>query len=213
MRIRKIPGRKLLPTAWASSKFRTCRPRAQPLLGVAVAALLVPSSLYAPVRAQQATAPPAQPAPACTSAEHRAFDIWIGNWDVTAAGQDRPSAINRISREHAGCVIREDYVTHGGYTGMSMSFYDAPRKQWHQTWMGRDGSALFIAGGLNDRGEMVLSNRNTPYYVEGSPVNRVTWTPNPDGSVRQHWQSSQDGGKTWSDVFDGIYRKRAGSGE
>ena len=64
-------------------------------------------------------------------------------------------------------------------------------------------------GGLNDEGAMVLSNRNTPYYVAGTTINRVTWTPNPDGSVRQHWQSSEDNGKTWSDVFDGLYVKRA----
>ena len=143
------------------------------------------------------------------SDDHRAFDFWIGSWDVTAAGQDQPSAANRISREHGGCVIREDYATKGGYTGMSMSFYDAARNTWHQTWMGKDGSALFIAGGLNERGEMVLSSRNTPYHVEGTTINRVTWTPRTDGSVRQHWQSSQDEGATWRDVFDGLYVKRA----
>lgn len=116
--------------------------------------------------------------------------------------------MNRISREHGGCVIREDYTTKGGYTGMSMSFYDADRKKWHQSWMGVDGSALYIEGGLNDLGEMVLSNRNTPYSQAGTTVNRITWTPNSDGSVRQHWQASQDGGKTWSTVFDGHYMKR-----
>lgn len=128
---------------------------------------------------------------------------------MTATGQDQPSAVNHISSEHGGCVIREDYSTKGGYTGMSMSFYDAARKQWHQTWMGVDGSALFIEGGLNDRGEMVLSNRNTPYYRDGMAINRITWTPLDDGSVRQHWQASEDGGKNWTTVFDGLYVKQA----
>ena len=169
------------------------------------ASLLLMSMLPSPVNAQStAKTPP----PACATDDHRAFDFWLGTWDVTAKGQTTPSAVNKVTMQHRGCVIREDYATKGGYTGMSMSFYDAAQKKWHQTWMGMDGSALFIEGGLNDKGSMVLSNKNTPYYVEGTPINRVTWTPNEDGSVRQHWQASQDGGKTWSDVFDGVYVRK-----
>ncbi len=208
MRIRKRLKSGILPTAWASSCSRESWSRARPLLGAAIATLLVPSPLTAPAQAQSEANSAAKPAPACATDNHRAFDFWIGTWDVTAAGQDQPSAVNRISREHAGCVLREDYTTSGGYTGMSMSFYDAVRKKWHQTWMGADGGALFIEGGLNERGEMVLSNRNTPYYQEGSAINRITWTPNADGSVRQHWQGSKDGGKTWTTVFDGLYVKQ-----
>ena len=36
---------------------------------------------------------------------------------------------------------------------------------------------------------------------------RITWTPNADGSVRQRWETSTDDGKTWTVAFDGIYRK------
>lgn len=213
MRIREMLQPGILPTAWASSCFRESWSRARPLLGAAIATLLVPSPLIAPAHAQSATTPAAKPPPDCATENHRAFDFWLGTWDVTAAGNDQPSATNMISRAHAGCVIREDYSTKGGYTGMSMSFYDAARKKWHQTWMGADGGALFIEGGLNERGEMVLSNRNTPYYEEGMKINRVTWTPKADGSVRQHWQASKDGGKTWSTVFDGLYVKQASQPE
>lgn len=200
----KRPAREKLPTAWASSEARKGRYRARPLLGAVFATLLVPSPLTAPVQAQAAATSP----PACASDHHRAFDFWIGTWEVTAAGQDQPSAVNRITREHGGCVLREDYSHKGGYTGMSMSFYDSSRAKWHQTWIGVDGSALFIEGGLNDRGEMVLSNRDTPYYQDGMAINRITWTPLDGGTVRQHWQASQDGGATWNTVFDGVYVKR-----
>ena len=207
MRIRKRLQTGIFPTAWASSDSCESRYRARPLLGAVLATLLVPSPLITPVQAQTSTPSTQKAPPPCTSDNHRAFDFWVGTWDVTPAGQDQPSAVNRISREHGGCVLREDYST-SGYTGMSMSFYDAARDTWHQTWMGADGGALFIEGGLNDRGEMVLSNRNTPYFKEGMPINRITWTPNGDGSVRQHWQASKDGGETWSTVFDGLYVKR-----
>ena len=41
-----------------------------------------------------------------------------------------------------------------------------------------------------------------------SPINRITWTPREDGSVRQHWETSQDGRSSWTTAFDGIYRLR-----
>jgi hypothetical protein len=30
----------------------------------------------------------------------------------------------------------------------------------------------------------------------------------PDGRVRQHWETSKDGGATWTTAFDGYYRRR-----
>lgn len=190
---------KNLSAAWTSSIFR--------YLTICCAILFLMSMISSLAHAQTSSTskPTPTPPPACATDNHRAFDFWIGTWDVTAKGQSASTAVNKITMQHRGCVIREDYATKGGYTGMSMSFYDIAQKKWHQTWMGMDGGALIIEGGLNDAGAMVLSNKNTPYYVEGTPINRVTWTPNDDGSVRQHWQASQDGGKTWSDVFDGLY--------
>jgi hypothetical protein len=37
---------------------------------------------------------------------------------------------------------------------------------------------------------------------------RMSYTPQPDGSVRQHGEQSTDHGLTWSTNFDFIYRKR-----
>ncbi|MEM1132837.1 MAG: hypothetical protein AAGH53_07865 [Pseudomonadota bacterium] len=173
-----------------------------------IGAMLLYSSTAA-LAQQNSTAATPTPPPPCSTDAHRGFDFWLGEWDVTPAGQSAPTGINRIEPMHRGCVVRESYSTKGGYTGMSMSFYDATRDIWHQTWMGVDGNALYIEGGVNDAGEMVLSNKNWPGYVAGSPVNRVTWTPNDDGSVRQHWEQSTDGEKTWTTVFDGAYVKRA----
>ncbi len=49
---------------------------------------------------------------------------------------------------------------------------------------------------------MVLSSKGS-----GAHVDRITWTPNDDGTVRQHWQTSEDGGKTWKTEFDGRYER------
>jgi hypothetical protein len=39
-------------------------------------------------------------------------------------------------------------------------------------------------------------------------MQRLTFFNNPDGTVRQLWESSNDEGKTWQVAFDGLYRKR-----
>lgn len=39
---------------------------------------------------------------------------------------------------------------------------------------------------------------------------RITFTPRPDGTVRQYWEVSRDGGQTWTGNFDGLYVRKAG---
>jgi hypothetical protein len=40
---------------------------------------------------------------------------------------------------------------------------------------------------------------------KGATVQRITWSRETDGSVRQLWESSSDGGRTWAVAFDGRY--------
>lgn len=150
------------------------------------------------------------PAP-CASDEYRQFDFWLGTWDVTAAGADAPTATNDISSRHGGCVVLEQYDA-GGYTGMSISFYDNVAKRWHQSWMANDGLAVYLEGGLNEDGAMVMSDKGLVSNEITGNINRVTWTPNEDGSVRQRWEQSKDGGETWNTVFAGTYTRK-GEGE
>ena len=44
-----------------------------------------------------------------------------------------------------------------------------------------------------------------PGRKDPARMNEITWTPNADGSVRQHWRTTKDGGKTWETAFDGKY--------
>jgi len=36
-------------------------------------------------------------------------------------------------------------------------------------------------------------------------MHKMSFTPNSDGSVRQLWEQSRDGGKSWTIAFDGHY--------
>jgi len=143
--------------------------------------------------------------PPCSSPEHRQFDFWIGEWEVTANGQ--VAGHNKITRLFGECGLREEYAgARGGYVGSSFNLYDESRGLWHQTWIDNQGLLLLLDGGLEE-GRMVLEGDQID--ADGlSQRQRITWTPNPDGTVRQHWQQSGDGGTTWTTVFDGLYRKK-----
>ena len=45
----------------------------------------------------------------------------------------------------------------------------------------------------------------------GTQLQRITWTPRTDGSVVQQWDTSDDGGTTWTTSLRGNYR-RGGAG-
>lgn len=114
---------------------------------------------------------------------------------------------NRIEPILGGRVLRESYSTKGAFAGHSFNSYNAPAKRWEQFWVDNSGTVLHLKGGLNEAGEMVLSGERVT--AEGTVTDRITWTPNEDGSVRQHWELSPDQGETWRILFDGTYRLKS----
>jgi hypothetical protein len=55
-------------------------------------------------------------------------------------------------------------------------------------------------------GRMVLSSEPN----KAGAFDRITWSAQPDGSVRQAWQQTTDG-RTWRTAFDGRYVRRKSS--
>ena len=137
----------------------------------------------------------------CGSPEYAHFDFWIGEWDVQTP-QGQPAGKNRITRVQGGYVLLEEWTSAGGGTGTSFNTFNTQKRSWQQFWVDASGTVLEISGGLVD-GAMVMSSD-----PKVSPINRITWTPREDGSVRQHWETSQDSGSSWATAFDGIYRLR-----
>lgn len=140
----------------------------------------------------------------CEGTAHRAFDFWLGTWNVHTP-DGKLAGTNRIEREYGGCVLHERYDTGRGYSGESLNIYDAPRKVWHQTWVDTAGTLLLLEGGLRE-GRMVLEGRTLG--ADGATTkHRISWTPNADGSVRQLWESTDAKGQ-WGTAFDGRYTRK-----
>lgn len=145
-------------------------------------------------------------APACQAEEYRQFDFWVGNWEVMVAG-GKKAGDNRIEIINNGCALMESYSTASGYRGRSFNMYDAARGVWHQTWVDNGGLLLTIEGGVID-GSMVLTGTGTRKTAQGEVLDRISWTPGDDGSVRQVWEVSADQGATWNAIFDGRYQRK-----
>jgi hypothetical protein len=135
----------------------------------------------------------------CATPEYRQFDFWLGHWNVS--NPDRtPAGTNRINAELRGCVIEERWTDVTGFRGRSLNVYDSGTGRWHQTWVDQSGLNLRLDGTFSG-GSMVLSG------ARGGLIDRITWTPTGPRDVRQHWETSSDGGATFETFFDGRYRR------
>ena len=144
----------------------------------------------------------------CNDPNHRQFDFWVGDWEVTDSAGATVYGSNRITREEDGCLIHEHWVGSRGGTGQSLNFLNPATQRWEQVWVGSDGLVLQVTGKLEGT-SMVLVGEGLGQG--GNQLKqRASWTPQADGRVRQYWQQSADGGATWTVAFDGWYRRKKG---
>jgi tetratricopeptide (TPR) repeat protein len=137
-------------------------------------------------------------------AEFRQFDFWIGEWDVYMGGNlAGKSKIQLILKD---CVIVENWESASyGYSGKSYNVYNPGIKKWQQFWVDSAAGPTLYTGELIN-GEMRFDADK--YNPDGTKMmtKMIFYKLGPD-KVRQHIQQSSDGGKTWTDYFDGEYRR------
>lgn len=142
-----------------------------------------------------------RPAP-CADSVYRAFDFWVGDWEVRLADGSL-AGHNTIRSMAGGCALAESWRGAGGSVGESLNYHDPGDGMWHQRWVDASGLVLRLDGGPTEDGGMRLEGRGG----DTTRLHRITWTPLPDGRVRQHWQVTADGGVTWSELFEGFYAR------
>jgi len=169
------------------------------------ALILIPATLTA-----QGAPPPAPSFPCDTMAQAREFDFWIGEWDVYGPAKNKAgtSSIQRISN---GCALLENWTSASGGTGKSLNFWNASAGYWQQTWIGANGGPLeYRDGTFRDSTMTFIAHIRGPQG--GAVLNRLSFTRLAADRVRQHSETSRDGGRTWNTQYDFVYL-RQGSAE
>lgn len=142
----------------------------------------------------------------CDHPKFHEFDFWIGDWTVYKQGTDSIVGYNSITRVAGQCALQENWLSvDRSSVGTSLNKFAWILDRWQQFWVDNSGLTLFLEGEFKNN-SMILQNERTQQGV--TTKNKITWFNNSDGTVRQLWESSQDGGKQWSVVFDGLYKKK-----
>ena len=151
------------------------------------------------------TPPPARPN--CEAAEYRQLDFWVGEWRVFQQADGKEVATSTIARIANGCGISEHYIAPGApggpYEGLSYSGFDRRDGKWHQFYVDVNGNATWFTGQLEGTVLALYAPAARPGVQQ-----RMSYTPNADGSVNQTGVFSNDGGKTWQPGYDYVYRRR-----
>ena len=144
---------------------------------------------------------------ACCSEKFREFDFWIGEWEVSLANGN-PAGTNRIVVLQDSCILQENWISAAaGYSGTSYNHYDPTSGKWRQLWIDNQAGNLLLEGSW-DGEKMVMESAPLANQKGVNTVQRISWTPNSDGSVRQLWQSRAENSEEWTSVFDGLYRRK-----
>ena len=143
--------------------------------------------------------------PCCTD-DYTSFDFWVGSWEVT-----NPKGIivgySEIEKIQDNCIILENWkAANQNYTGTSFNTFNQKTNQWEQLWIDNAGQILKLKGSRIEN-KMVLESEPSTDNDGNSIVQRITWTDNEDGTVRQKWESITN----QTDIkvaFNGLYSKR-----
>jgi hypothetical protein len=160
-------------------------------------------ALFACSVAVSAQTPPAP----CSTPEHHQFDFWIGDWRVEDSAGNL-AGTNDVKSVLKGCVLQENWVGTAGMSGSSYNIYDSGNKLWRQSWVDDRGGTLQLEGHFADGKMVLVGSRPHPRKPGVTQTNRITWSKLDGGRVRQFWESSEDGGKTWTPAFEGIYVRK-----
>jgi len=152
-----------------------------------------------------ASAPAGPPTVCVNDPERHRFDFWIGEWNVTTQGGTTvgSSVIEPVS---GGCAILENWTSARGGHGKSLNAYNPAIKQWQQYWIGQDGIPTEFRSSEFDGKSLAFFVKDA---AEPLKINRLTFTPVDQATVRQHAEASTDGGKTWTTNYDFYYHRKS----
>ena len=141
----------------------------------------------------------------CCQNEYRQFDFWLGEWEVFNQKGIKIGE-NRIVQIQDSCGIQENW-TSAAQTGTSYNYYKPSDSSWHQIYLDNQGTILELQGHYQN-GTMVLKSKPVQIKLgKYTYQNRISWTQNTDGTVRQKWDIISSNDSILQVAFDGIYKR------
>lgn len=162
-------------------------------------------------RAQSGGAPQPPQHPCLNATQNHQFDFWVGQWDVTPWQAPAPTPQQKLGTSDVHpilqhCVISENWTGAGGSEGKSYNYWDPSLKHWRQVWIADGGGVLDYTGDYRDGAMRFLG---WTLDAKGNRVEqRLTFFNVAPDTVRQLFETSRDGGRTWTAGFDGRYVRR-----
>jgi hypothetical protein len=147
------------------------------------------------------------PRPCLDQPERHRFDFWIGEWDVTTkrTNDGSPGGSSVIQSVSGGCALLENWTSIQGGQGKSLNAYNPLIRQWQQYWIGQNGEVTEYRTSSFDGSSLSFFTDNGP---GPNLIGRLTFSPVDSATVRQHYESSADQGKTWTTVYDLYYHRK-----
>lgn len=130
------------------------------------------------------------------------FDFWVGKWEVSwAEGDNMGRGTNYVEKILDGTVIQENFrITEGanaGFQGTSLSVYQPGLERWKQAWADNNGGYFDFTGKIDGESRIFQTDFNEG--EDGSrSLQRMVFYDIKEDSMTWDWESSNDGGKTWT---------------
>ncbi len=142
------------------------------------------------------------------------FDFWVGNWELTWQHADgsEGTGTNLIEKTLDGVVIQENFrALTGAYAGMkgtSVSVYNPQTQQWKQAWADNQGGYYDFTGiTVND--QRIFQTVESELPDGRTIIQRMRFYDIEEQSLTWDWESTFDGGETWTLNWRIFYSRKS----
>jgi hypothetical protein len=135
------------------------------------------------------------------------FDFTLGEWTVAPKGEHRavPALQSTIRHDLSDCLIEERLSGRADYEARVFNSMRRRTGEWLRTFIDNRGIRVFLRG-IPSEGALVLAG--TMPLAGGRVADvRATWEPAGADSFRQRYETSTDGGATWTLLLENEYTR------
>ena len=148
----------------------------------------------------------------CSDPIYRQFDFWIGEWEAFGVNGQK-AGDSKVEMILDSCIVLENWTSATiikglRYAGKSYNTWNTGTKKWQQYWVDNTGGITTYFDGHYEDNKMILKTLSPQQPTDSFKILKMTFYNLSPDKVRQHGESSADGGKTWKTDFDLEYRRK-----